>query len=119
MASEPADTEKLVRNQSNEESRRFWKGVAAAAATAPKLESSEDGVPPSPAESLLELTPIEREEHDVPSTGWPQFTPGELIRVRGIWFEVAGTGGGMLHLRPRGPSSALLRRLARAKQRRR
>jgi len=74
---------------------------------------------PTPAESLLELIPVEREEHDVSSAGWPQFAPGELIRVRGIWFEIAGTDGGMLHLRPRGPSSALLRRLARAKQRKR
>ena len=83
-----------------------------------KLEHAEGGAPPSPAEALMALTPITREEHDA-SSAWPQFSPGELIRVRGIWFEVAGTDGGMLRLRPRGPSSALLRRLAKAKERRR
>lgn len=47
-----------------------------------------------------------------PPDGWPTLATGELVDIKGIWFEVRGMHNGLLALQPRGPSSALLRRIA-------
>ena len=44
--------------------------------------------------------------------GWPSLSKGELVDVKGILLEVMGMQSGLLLLKPRGPSSALIRRLA-------
>lgn len=48
-----------------------------------------------------------------PPDGWPTLSTGEPVDIKGIWFEVRGMHNGLLTLQPRGPSSALLRRIAR------
>jgi hypothetical protein len=81
--------------------------------------ATASGRPIADVERDLERAVVDREEVDAqgtPPPQWPTFARGDLVCLKGIWFEVVAAGATLV-LRPRGPSSALLRRIARAKQR--
>lgn len=54
----------------------------------------------------------EKGPEEITPPGWPTLTTGELIDIKGIWFEVAGMESGLLYLKTRGPTRALIKRLA-------
>lgn len=69
------------------------------------------GMDAGQVKGVLERVEI-AEEEPVTVPGWPTLTSGELIDIKGIWFEVAGMQSGLLYLKPRGPTRALVKRLA-------
>jgi len=71
--------------------------------------------PPGQGKSSEPMSPT---AFNKPPDGWPTLATGELVDIKGIWFEVRGMHNGMLALQPRGPSSALLRRVAKRQKKR-
>lgn len=91
-----AELREVVDGMSQDEAERALRGISGADENAAQLRE------PSTTRTI---------------PGWPSFSKGELLDVKGIWFEVVGQRGGMMYLRPKGPTSALVKRIARMRGR--